>query len=213
MIDQKLELLSVSSTDKSAVFKVILNGEEKIFIGKVPKGYLFDSIPAVKTDSDVLNTFKFNSPMRTIDSFQKSYSIDKKVITDDDKKKDIIIPVVVSQDIVQLGNYMFSMSKMTNNTILYLLYKNRLVNRYVDDKTNITYYYLDDEFANKDSAEILTALRNENSPWSFTKFGDTENNLYTIEKKTLITSDNVELKANYKNLPGYTIFQDRQVVS
>lgn len=213
MIDQKLELLSVSSTDKSAVFKVILNGEEKVFIGKVPKGYLFDSIPAVKTDSDVLNTFKFNSPMRTIDSFQKSYSIDKKVITDDDKKKDIIIPVVVSQDIVQLGNYMFSMSKMTNNTILYLLYKNRLVNRYVDDKTNITYYYLDDEFANKDSAEILAALRNENSPWSFTKFGDTENNLYAIEKKTLITSDNAELKANYKNLPGYTIFQDRQVVS
>lgn len=213
MIDQKLELLSVSSTDKSAIFKVILNGEEKIFIGKVPKGYLFDSIPAVKTDSDVLKTFKFNSPMRTIDSFQKSYSIDKKVITDDDKKKDIIIPVVVSQDIVQLGNYMFSMSKMTNNTILYLLYKNRLVNRYVDDKTNITYYYLDDEFANKDSAEILAALRNENSPWSFTKFGDTENNLYAIEKKTLITSDNAELKANYKNLPGYTIFQDRQVVS
>lgn len=213
MIDQKLELLSVSSTDKSAVFKVILNGEEKVFIGKVPKGYLFDSIPAVKTDSDVLNTFKFNSPMRTIDSFQKSYSIDKKVITDDDKKKDIIIPVVVSQDIVQLGNYMFSMSKMTNNTILYLLYKNRLVNRYVDDKTNITYYYLDDEFANKDSAEILAALRNENSPWSFTKFGDTENNLYAIEKKSLITSDNAELKANYKNLLGYTIFQDRQVVS
>lgn len=213
MIDQKLELLSVSSTDKSAVFKVILNGEEKVFIGKVPKGYLFDSIPAVKTDSDVLKTFKFNSPMRTIDSFQKTYSIDKKVITDDDKKKDIIIPVVVSQDIVQLGNYMFSMSKMTNNTILYLLYKNRLVNRYVDDKTNITYYYLDDEFANKDSAEILAALRNENSPWSFTKFGDTENNLYAIEKKSLITSDNAELKANYKNLPGYTIFQDRQVVS
>ena len=213
MIDQKLELLSVSSTDKSAIFKVILNGEEKIFIGKVPKGYLFDSIPAVKTDSDVLKTFKFNSPMRTIDSFQKSYSIDKKVITDDDKKKDIIIPVVVSQDIVQLGNYMFSMSKMTNNTILYLLYKNRLVNRYIDDKTNITYYYLDDEFANKDSAEILAALRNENSPWSFTKFGDTENNLYAIEKKSLITSDNTELKANYKNLPGYTIFQDRQVVS
>lgn len=213
MIDQKLELLSVSSTDKSAVFKVILNGEEKVFIGKVPKGYLFDSIPAVKTDADVLNTFKFNSPMRTIDSFQKTYSIDKKVITDDDKKKDIIIPVVVSQDIVQLGNYMFSMSKMTNNAILYLLYKNRLVNRYVDDKTNITYYYLDNEFANKDSAEILAALRNENSPWSFTKFGDTENNLYAIEKKTLVTSDNAELKANYKNLPGYTIFQDRQVVS
>ena len=83
---QSIKLLSVTSSDKSTFIKVLINGEEKVFIGKKDKTFESGS----------------ESNLRTLDSFQKGYSIDRKNITHEDKKKDVIIPVVVSQDIAQL---------------------------------------------------------------------------------------------------------------
>lgn len=184
---QSIKLLSVTSSDKSTFIKVLINGEEKVFIGKKDKTFESGS----------------ESNLRTLDSFQKGYSIDRKNITHEDKKKDVIIPVVVSQDIAQLGTFMFSMSKMTNNYILYLLYKERLVNRYVDENNNIIYYDFTNELLERtgnNPERICDYLKSDFS--DTTGYGDfsfLENGTDTLESGTLLPC---EERQNYSNLEG-----------
>lgn len=137
---QKIKLLSVAANNNSILFKVDVDGEERVFVGK--QNTKFDIVIA----NDIKHTTeseKLSSKIKLLDSIQKYYIVDKPLRNFENKKKDVIIPCAVSTEIVQLGNYMFSMSKETNNKVLYLLYKKRILNRYVDDETKMIFYDID----------------------------------------------------------------------
>ena len=141
---KNIKLLEVNAVDNFSVFKMLVDGEEQIYVGK--QNVSFNNEPDNITD--IINSKKLNAELVNLDSINKGYIIDKNVILDDDKKKDILLPVVVSKDIVQLGNHIFSMSKMTNNHIFYLCYKNHLFNRYIDNDTNTIYYSFNEDVIN-----------------------------------------------------------------
>ena len=137
---QQIELKEVVANDEAIFFKVNVNGEDRIFVGQ--QNSRFDLEPEQNLSS-VEQSDKLSAKLKIAESFQKSYLVDKPVQYQENVKKDVIIPAAVSKEIVQLGNYLYSLSKETNNSVLYLLYKNRLINRYVDDKMHCIYYDLD----------------------------------------------------------------------
>ncbi len=137
---QQIELKEVVANDEAIFFKVNVNGEDRIFVGQ--QNSKFDLAPESNLSSVELSD-KLSAKLKIAESFQKSYLVDKPVQNKENIKKDVIIPCAVSKEIVQLGNYLYSLSKETNNSVLYLLYKNRLINRYVDDKMHCIYYDID----------------------------------------------------------------------
>lgn len=202
---QKIKLKDVVANNDAILFKVNVNGEDRIFIGK--QNTKFDIDVADNLESHLLSD-KLSSNLKLSESFQKAYLIDRDVMHKENLKKDVIVPCAVSKDIVQLGNLLYSMSTETNNNVLYLLYKNRLINRYVDDATNIIYYELNDAIK-----EIIDDLRpNEilqgaDSPIDGFKGLIDNFNMQIIDKsdndeeKTRLTP--IEKIAYYKKMEGF----------
>ncbi len=137
---QQIELKEVIANDEAIFFKVNVNGEDRIFVGQQNSKF---NLEPEKNLSTVEQSDKLSAKLKIAESFQKSYLVDKPVQYQENVKKDVIIPCAVSKEIVQLGNYLYSLSKETNNSVLYLLYKNRLINRYVDDTMHCIYYDID----------------------------------------------------------------------
>lgn len=159
---QQIELKEVVANDEAIFFKVNVNGEDRIFVGQ--QNSKFDLAPEANVSS-VEQSDKLSAKLKLAESFQKSYLVDKPVQYQENVKKDVIIPCAVSKEIVQLGNYLYSLSKETNNSVLYLLYKNRLINRYVDDKMHCIYYDIDlsnEKFKDLIDSDASRILKGEN---------------------------------------------------
>lgn len=193
---KNIKLLEVNAIDNFSIFKILVDGEEQIYVGK--QNVAFNNEPDNITD--ITNSKKLNAELVNLDSINKGYTIDKNVILDDTKKKDILFPVVVSKDIVQLGNHIFSMSKMTNNHIFYLCYKNHLFNRYVDDDTNTIYYSFNEDVINhylNDGSDKISKILELIKESQFTpKYTNAYGDNYTGEFEA------IESKVPYKNLEG-----------
>jgi hypothetical protein len=162
-----IDLLSVAANDFTAMFKLRVNYEgnfpsvDKVFIGKQDE--LFTNIdPSNPSTSNPYKNTRINSILRTLDSFQKTYIEDKL----DNKRKDVIIPVAVSNDLAQFGNYLFTLSTRTNNVILYLLWKANLINKYESENNNAFFYTFSDklieEAGSSDPDRILKYLAETN---------------------------------------------------
>ena len=218
---QKIKLKSVAANNEAVMFKVEVDGEDRIFFGKQSSKFALEN-------DDTLEHYslseKLSSKMKLNEAFQKAYLVDKPVMGQEDVKKDVIIPAAVSKEIVQLGDYLYSLSKETNNEILYLLYKKRLINRYVDDKSHIVFYDLDLEKLPKDTSgdlvrllpdEILkgTNAASKSYPGLINEFNksykkeievaDPENPGNVIKTVQVDTVTNLENQKNYKNMEGY----------
>lgn len=206
---QQIKLKAVTANENAIFFKVNVNGEDRIFIGQ--QNDKFD----IKIDDNLESTLdsdKLSSEIKLAESFQKAYIVDKKDIAKENIKKDVIIPCAVSKEIVQLGNMLYSLSQETNNRVLYLLYKNRLLNRYVDEATHMVYYDLNlEEFKNTDLEKldpnvILQGVGVypgliDNFNREYEKHDDVGNIYYnTIDA---LEKDPAKVKSYYKNMDGY----------
>lgn len=218
---QKIKLKSVTANNEAVMFKVEVDGENRIFFGKQSSKFALENDNTLEHYS---LSEKLSCKMKLNESFQKAYLVDKPVMGQEDVKKDVIIPAAVSKEIVQLGNYLYSLSKETNNEILYLLYKKKLINRYVDDKSHIVFYDLDLEKLPKDTSgdlvkllpdEILkgTKTASKSYPGLINEFNkaykkeieinDLENPDVVIKTIQVDTVTNLENQKNYKNMEGY----------
>lgn len=218
---QKIKLKSVAANNEAVMFKVEVDGEDRIFFGKQSSKFALENDNTLEHYS---LSEKLSCKMKLNESFQKAYLVDKPVMGQEDVKKDVIIPAAVSKEIVQLGNYLYSLSKETNNEILYLLYKKKLINRYVDDKSHIVFYDLDLEKLPKDTSgdlvkllpdEILkgTKTGSKSYPGLINEFNkaykkkieinDLENPDVVVKTIQVDTVTNLENQKNYKNMEGY----------
>ena len=121
MASNTISLISSVSNEYSTLFKIKLNGEDAIVVGK--QNFVFG-----RPYSEDFTEKHYNA-IRTFDSFPKTYFTDR----DDNKKKDVIIPSVNSQDIVQIGDRFISLNGLSNNPILYNGYANRFFGKYYYD--------------------------------------------------------------------------------
>lgn len=220
---QKIKLKNVTANDDAIMFKVEVNGEDRIFIGKQNTKFDISVEPNLEhyTKSD-----KLSANIKLAESFQKAYLVDKSVINKEDVKKDVIIPAAVSREIVQLGNSLYSLSKETNNRILYLLYKKRLLNRYEDEKTHMIFYDLDvdkipvdtdtgaltiDEngvlkgsnINGKQYAGIINEF-NRTVKKELELHEDPDNPDIVTGKRQIYSVENLENFKNYKNMKGHS---------
>lgn len=216
---QQIELKEVVANDEAIFFKVNVNGEDRIFIGQ--QNSRFNLAPEQNL-STVEQSDKLSAKLKIAESFQKSYLVDKPVQYQENVKKDVIIPCAVSKEIVQLGNYLYSLSKETNNSVLYLLYKNRLINRYVDDKMHCIYYDIDlsnEKFKDLITSEASRILKGENDkaihqwdyPGLISNFNleelDPDKNkgkylVYALEKTWVDPKAKEKELSEYKNMEG-----------
>ena len=216
---QQIELKEVVANDEAIFFKVNVNGEDRIFVGQ--QNSKFDLAPEANVSS-VEQSDKLSAKLKLAESFQKSYLVDKPVQYQENVKKDVIIPCAVSKEIVQLGNYLYSLSKETNNSVLYLLYKNRLINRYVDDKMHCIYYDIDlsnekfKDLINSDASRILKGENDQaqhqyNYPGLISNFNLEELDyneskgkylVYPLEKTWVDPEAKEKELTEYKNMEG-----------
>lgn len=218
---QKIKLKSVSANNEAVMFKVEVDGEDRIFFGKQSSKFALENDNTLEHYS---LSEKLSCKMKLNEAFQKAYLVDKPVMGQEDVKKDVIIPAAVSKEIVQLGNYLYSLSKETNNEILYLLYKKKLINRYVDDKSHIVFYDLDLEklpkYTSGDLVKLLpdeilkgTNTASKSYPGLINEFNkaykkeieiiDPENPDVVVKTIQVDTVTNLENQKNYKNMEGY----------
>ena len=220
---QKIKLKNVTANDDAIMFKVEVNGEDRVFVGRQNTKFDISVDPNLEhyTQSE-----KLSSNIKLAESFQKAYLVDKPVIHKEDVKKDVIIPAAVSREIVQLGNSLYSLSKETNNRILYLLYKKRLLNRYEDEKTHMIFYDLDvdklpidtktgavtlDEIGvlkgssvnGKQYAGIINEF-NRTIKKEIELHEDPDNPDLVTGKRQIYSVENLENFKNYKNLKGHS---------
>lgn len=133
MASNTISLISSVSNEYSTLFKIKLNGEDTIVVGK--QNFAFE-----RPYSENFTEKHYNS-IRTFDSFPKTYFTDR----DDSKKKDVIIPSVNSQDIVQIGDRFISLNGLSNNPILYNGYANRFFGKYYYDYNQFVYAEFDSD--------------------------------------------------------------------
>lgn len=205
---QQIKLKDVAANDDAILFKVNVNGEDRIFIGK--QNTKFDIDVADNLESQLLSD-KLSANLKLSESFQKTYLVDRNVMNKENQKKDVIVPCAVSKDIVQLGNLLYSLSTETNNNVLYLLYKNRLINRYVDDITHMIYYELNDDIKSALSGltpnEILQG--SESNINGFYGLIDNFNASITLSQDVNIKPNGtidimaIEKAIKYNNMNGY----------
>lgn len=203
---QQIKLKDVAANNDAILFKVSVNGEDRVFVGK--QNAKFDIAVADNLESHLLSD-KLSANLKLNESFQKAYLVDRGVMHKENHKKDVIIPCAVSKEIVQLGNLLYSMSVETNNNVLYLLYKNKLINRYVDDETHMIYYELNEDVRHivedLEPDEILQGPKSEIEGFkglidnfnAILKFDDNQ----TGEIVSRLTP--IEKTANYKNMEGF----------
>ena len=91
---QKIKLKNVTANDDAIMFKVEVNGEDRIFIGKQNTKFDISVEPNLEhyTKSD-----KLSANIKLAESFQKAYLVDKSVINKEVVKKDVIIPAAVAR--------------------------------------------------------------------------------------------------------------------
>lgn len=156
---QNISLISCVANDKSVMFKLNINGEEKVFIGKQNNAFE-QEVPVGTTKLNDIE--KLSGNLRSPLSFQQVYEIDRQNIGNENRKKDVSVPVAFSKDIVQFGDYLMTLTDQTNNDVLYALYKNRLINRYVSDKMETIFYDFSKVLKGKTTKEILEIIKSNN---------------------------------------------------
>lgn len=159
------------SNEYSTLFKIKLNGEDTIVVGK--QNFAFE-----RPYSENFTEKHYNS-IRTFDSFPKTYFTDR----DDSKKKDVIIPSVNSQDIVQIGDRFISLNGLSNNPILYNGYANRFFGKYYYDYNQFVYAEFDSDLWSSilvgfDEQDITKLEENKNLILVYLKEHYYNNDLY-----------------------------------
>lgn len=205
---QQIKLKDVAANNDAILFKVSVNGEDRVFVGK--QNTRFDIEVANNLESQLLSD-KLSANLKLAESFQKAYIVDREVMHKENYKKDVIIPCAVSKEIVQLGDLLYSLSTETNNNVLYLLYKNRLINRYVDDVTHMIYYELSDEVKayveDLEPNEILQGPKSANNVFKGLIDNFNINVLKSKNDNTYVDNGSIETIAiekpvMYKNMDG-----------
>ena len=205
---QQIKLKDVAANNDAILFKVSVNGEDRVFVGK--QNTRFDIEVANNLESQLLSD-KLSANLKLVESFQKAYIVDRGVMHKENYKKDVIIPCAVSKEIVQLGDLLYSLSTETNNNVLYLLYKNRLINRYVDDVTHMIYYELNDEVKSYvedlEPDEILQGPKSANNVFKGLIDNFNINVLISRDNDTYVKDGSIdtiaiEKTAKYTNMDG-----------
>lgn len=198
MASNTISLISSVSNEYSTLFKIKLNGEDTIVVGK--QNFVFG-----RPYSEDFTEKHYNA-IRTFDSFPKTYFTDR----DDNKKKDVIIPSVNSQDIVQIGDRFISLNGLSNNPILYNGYANRFFGKYYYDFNQFVYAEFDSDLWSSlligfDEQEITKLENNKNLILDYLKEHYYNNDLY-IDNSVL--DDEQWGAALERRRSGYKSIQD-----
>lgn len=198
MASNTISLISSVSNEYSTLFKIKLNGEDTIVVGK--QNFAFE-----RPYSENFTEKHYNS-IRTFDSFPKTYFTDR----DDSKKKDVIIPSVNSQDIVQIGDRFISLNGLSNNPILYNGYANRFFGKYYYDYNQFVYAEFDSDLWSSilvgfDEQDITKLEENKNLILEYLKEHYYNNELYIDDS---VLDDEQWGAALERRRSGYKSIQD-----
>ena len=198
MASNTISLISSVSNEYSTLFKIKLNGEDTIVVGK--QNFAFE-----RPYSEDFTEKHYNS-IRTFDSFPKTYFTDR----DDSKKKDVIIPSVNSQDIVQIGDRFISLNGLSNNPILYNGYANRFFGKYYYDYNQFVYAEFDSDLWSSilvgfDEQDITKLEENKNLILEYLKEHYYNNELYIDDS---VLDDEQWGAALERRRSGYKSIQD-----
>ncbi len=181
---QTINLISAKSNDYSTILKLVIDGEERIFIGK-------------QSETFRLMPIRDGVQVKSINSFGKAYFTEQ--TPNEAKKKDVILPTISSIDVMQYGDNLILLNSLTNNNVLYAGRLTGLSGRYYTDYNDFIYAKLNSaaiypEVPDGDNDKILKYL-NENLWNSENEYGEYG---YALERE----------KTGYetfKSLSGYDI--------
>lgn len=212
MATNTINLISSVSNKYSTMFKVKLNGEDTILVGK--QNFNFNK----PYSNDVNNSFieKHANFVKTFHSFPKTYFTDRV----DENKKDVIIPSVDSTDIAQIGNKFIALNSLSNNPIIYNGYGTRLFGSYYYDYNNFIYGELDKDRLEKLVNYGVDLESYKNNILEFIKdnyYNDPTYSSNNIEETEESFGAALERRRKgypiIKNVEGITLFSDPNLIN